>query len=202
MQPIQSIPSQQPAQSQQMPDDMNPNAIENEQSGGGFTIDADLIEEHVKQQMDKNDQNKLDRLLEEGNELLFGKETHYKMLEGIENSQNISKDLGEGAYSMMMLLIKQGANIPGEIIPPAGAILIARVADFLNQSGLNKVSDEDFSNAVETFGHLIMQHDPQFMERMKQNTGGQDAAAMQQDQQAPPMPQQGGGGLLNMTGRS
>lgn len=208
---MQPAAIQQPLQQSQPQDILPENQPGADQDGGQSTIDADLIEEHVKQQMDEQQQKNLDRLLDEGNELLFGKETHYQLLKGLEKSQNIAKDLGEGAYSMMMALIKQGANIPGEIILPAGAILIARVASFMNESGMIAVTDDDYANAVETFGHLIMQHDPQFMARMKQNTGQMQPQEVEQDtgiassgdgQNAGQMPAQGMGGLLDMTGRT
>lgn len=208
---MQPAAIQQPLQQSQPQDTLTENQPGADQDGSQFTIDANLIEEHVKQQMDEQQQEKLDLLLDEGHELLFGKETHYQLLSGLKKSQDIAKDLGEGAYSMVMALIKQGANIPRGIIVPAGGILIAQVASFLNESGMIAVTDDDYANAVETFGHLIMQHDPQFMARMKQNTGQMQPQEAEQDadiasgnagQNTGQMPAQGMGGLLDMTGRT
>lgn len=207
---MQSSSQQNPSSMQQQNIDQE-SKFEDTQEVGEYSINPDQIEEHIRQQMNDKQEKQMNRLLDEGNNLLFGKETHYQLLNGLEKSNNIAKDLGEGAYGMMMMLIRQGANIPGEIIIPTGAILISRVASFLNESGMIKVSDDDFAASVETFGHLIMQHDPQFMERMKQNTGqipGQgitqstDMATGSDGQNAGQAPLQRQGGLLNMTGRS
>lgn len=189
----------------QEPVESNEQENDEHEGGQGFTINADQIEESIKQQMDDKQEKQLDRLLDEGNNLLFGKDTHYQLLSGLENSKNIAKDLGEGAYNMMMSLIKQGANVPGEIIPAAGAILMARVAEFINQSGMATITDDDYGNAVEMFGHLIMRHDPQFMERMKQNIGQTQPQEMAQGSDmsmdsAGQISAQQPNGLLNMTG--
>ena len=168
------------------------------QPDGQFTIDPAVIEEHIRENLDDDQEKSLDKLLDEGKELLFGEESHYQLLKGLEQSQDLGKDLGEGAYGMILMLVKQGADLSGEVVPSAAAILISRVADFLNQAQMVQVTDDDVSNAIETFGHLIMQHDPQYMGRMKQSLGQAGAMQQPQEQQAQPILQPGG--LLNTTG--
>ncbi|MEG7689000.1 hypothetical protein U2044_15515, partial [Listeria monocytogenes] len=69
--------------------------------GSAFTINSDQIEAGVKDQMDKTQSSNLDRVLSEGNKLLFGKDTHYQLMDSLQGSADISGDLGNGAFNMM-----------------------------------------------------------------------------------------------------
>lgn len=172
------------------------------ENAGQFTINSDQIESSIKEQMDKQQSANLDRVLTEGNELLFGKETHYQLMDQLKNSQNLSADLGNGAFGVMSILIKEGGNtMPGDIVLPAGMILMARASEFLNQSGLAQITDDDFEEAAHIFSVKIMDtYDPEFRNKMQQHSG-------QQGQEQPMPPEQQGsvpqpnGALLNMTGQ-
>lgn len=177
----------------------------------GFTINAQEIEGAIEQHMDENQRKKLDRVLDTGHELLFGKETHYKIMDGIKDSQDIGKDLGEGAFHLMMILFKQSKNtLPGDIIIPAGVILLANAAEFLSQSGM-PITDDDFEEATHTFTTLTMNTlDPSFKQRMQQQMPNNKVAANMQQQasddtqqhvQSPPLMQKGGG-LLDSTAKA
>lgn len=168
-----------------------------ENAEGGFTINCEQIEASIKEQMDVKQKSNLDRVLKEGNDLLFGEETHYKLMGQLQNSQNISKDLGEGAFGLMSMLLKSSGNsIPGDIFLPAGMILLARASEFLHEAGV-PITDDDFEEASHIFNVKVSYaYDPEFRDRMSRFMGEQQPMAAQPEQQGG-MPQSGG--LLNMT---
>lgn len=134
-------------------------------------LDAQQIETSMREHMDKQDLPKLDRILKAGHKLLFSKESHYKMLDGLEQSQDVSGDLGKGAVGMTLMLLKQSGNtLPGEVVIPAGIILLARLVEFMNTegSGMPQVSNDDYERAVHVFTTLIMDKlDPEFKNKIQ-----------------------------------
>ncbi|MBP9870281.1 MAG: hypothetical protein KBC53_02120 [Nitrosomonas sp.] len=138
--------------------------------GSAFTINSDQIEAGVKDQMDKTQSGNLDRVLSEGNKLLFGKDTHYQLMDSLQGSADISGDLGNGAFNMMGMLLKSSGNsIPGDVILPAGVILLARASEFLNESKTVQVTDDDFEEAAHLFTVKTMNaYDKDFQGKMKQ----------------------------------
>lgn len=138
--------------------------------GSAFTINSDQIEAGVKDQMDKTQLGNLDRVLSEGNKLLFGKDTHYQLMDSLQGSADISGDLGNGAFNMMGMLLKSSGNsIPGDVILPAGVILLARASEFLNESKTVQVTDDDFEEAAHLFTVKTMNaYDKDFQGKMKQ----------------------------------
>lgn len=138
--------------------------------GSAFTINSDQIEAGVKDQMDKTQSGNLDRVLSEGNKLLFGKDTHYQLMDSLQGSADISGDLGNGAFNMMGMLLKSSGNsISGYVILPAGVILLARASEFLNESKTVQVTDDDFEEAAHLFTVKTMNaYDKDFQGKMKQ----------------------------------
>lgn len=138
--------------------------------GSAFTINSDQIEAGVKDQMDKTQSGNLDRVLSEGNKLLFGKDMHYQLMDSLQGSADISGDLGNGAFNMMGMLLKSSGNsIPGDVILPAGVILLARASEFLNESKTVQVTDDDFEEAAHLFTVKTMNaYDKDFQGKMKQ----------------------------------
>lgn len=140
--------------------------------GGGdtdFTIDSDQIESAIKEQLDNDQKTALNRILEAGNQLLFSKDTHYEVMEGLtdDDDTRLADELGKGGISLAMLLFeKSGGTMPQELIIPAGVVLLARVSEFLKQTG-HKINDEIFSKAVEMFHLGFMQKiNPEFHKRV------------------------------------
>lgn len=154
-------------------------------------VDSAQIEAGVKEELNKEQIVKLERLLQAGQELLFGKESHYKMLEGLESSQDVGGDLGKGAIGMLLMLIKQsGDTLTGDIALPAGLILLARLTEFMNMegSGLPHVSDDDYEEATHIFTIVVQYHfDPEFRAEFDKQQRGQ--APEQEPPMAPEQPQ-------------
>lgn len=142
----------------------------------GFNINPGQVENGIKEQMDDRQIKDLDRVLEEGNQLLFGKDSHYELMDGIKTSQDVPGDLGNGAFSILMMLYKGGGyTMPTDIMAAAGVILLARASAFINQSGLAQVTEDDFEEAVNIFTvKLHSTLDPSFNQRMGQSVGQQE----------------------------
>lgn len=156
----------------------------NEPGTGSFTIDPGQIEQGIKKQMKPDQAKNLDRVLTEGNKLLFGKDTHYQLMDGLKDSKDIPGDLGNGAFALFMMLYKGGGyTMPTDIMMAVGAILIARACAFLSQAGMVQVTDDDYEEAVHVYSvKLHSTLDPSFKERMSKSIGG--------GQQQPEQPQQ------------
>lgn len=162
----------------------------------GFSIDPGQIEQGIKDQMKPEEVKNLDRVLAEGNKLLFGKDTHYELMDGLKDSQDISGDLGNGAFTLLMMLYKGGGyTMPPELMMPTGAILLARACAFLSQSGMIPVTDDDYEEAMHVYTvKLHSTLDPSFKQRMDKSLGGgEQPVAPEQPQPQQPQP----GGILN-----
>ena len=174
------------------PDDVLDNTQEE-----GFSIDPGQVEQGIKDQMKPEQTKNLDRVLTEGNKLLFGKDTHYQLMDGLRDSQDVPGDLGTGAFTLIMMLYKGGGyTMPPELMLPTGAILLARACAFLSQSGMIPVTDDDYEEAVHIFTvKLHSTLDPSFKHRMDQSLGqgGEQSPATPEDAVRPQQPQ----GALN-----
>ena len=191
----QDLMEQQPTQQQEA----GQQSIQpNDGQSTGFTIDANQIEDTIKDHIEPKQISALDRVVKAGHELMFGKDTHNKIMDGLEGSQDIGGDLGSGAANLLLLLFKQSGNtIPGEIIIPVGIILLARAGEFFKESGI-PITDDDFEEAVHTFSTMtMMKLNPEFKAKMEQYSGQQAAPGQQMQGDIIP---QAGGGLLNSAG--
>lgn len=119
--------------------------IGGQEEPGGFTIDPGQVEQGIKKQMKPDQVKNLDRVLTEGNKLLFGKDTHYQLMDGLIDSKDIPGDLGNGSFTLLMMLYKGGGyTMPTDIMDAVGTILLARACAFLSQAGMVQVTDDDY----------------------------------------------------------
>ena len=140
------------------------------------------IEPSIREQMNPQQIQDMDRVLDYGMEMIFGKETASKLFDSIrpEDEIPIEDELGSAAVNMMLIMVKKSGNsMPGEVVIPAGTILLATSVDYINESGIAQVSDEQFGSALEMFVDVIQE---------KLNP---DNANHKQEQQQPEQPQQG-----------
>lgn len=138
-----------------------------------LNINSNEIYSEMVNQMDDKQVNNLDQLLNVSNEMLFENPETNTLLDHLEQSKNIGKDLGEGAFSFFMTLMQQSQNMPGDIVDPYAMIMIARVAEYLSEVGV-EVTDEDYETAVHTFITLVhSKYDPEFQAKMSERGIGQ-----------------------------
>jgi hypothetical protein len=164
-----------------------------DESGGDFTINSDEVESAIKEQLDGRQTKALNAILDAGNKLLFSKDTHYDIMQGLtdDDDTQLADELGKGGISLAIVLYeKSGGTMPQELIIPAGVILLARVAEFLKQTG-HKINDEIFHDAVMMFqSGLSQQADPEYHNKIKQAMGDQGQPEAQDQSQQPMQPQQ------------
>jgi len=160
-----------------------------------WTTNPDHVYAGAIHGMDANHKKALDRVIDAGKKLIFGKDTHDQIMAGLENADESSmpQALSDGAVSVASILYKKsGGTMPGEIIIPAGTVLMALVCDYLSKSG-RPMSDQIFEQAA-----------MQFKDKMEKAVSGQDKSTQDQgsgtivpdnEQSAPPavaQPQQPG----------
>lgn len=157
----------------------------------GFTVNPDHVESGIRKQLDDKQNNSLSKIVDAGNQLLFGKDTHYDVMNGLtdDDDTKLADELGKGAISLMSMLFKKsGGTMPQELIIPAGVILLARVSEFLHKTG-HKINDEIFHNAVVMFDSGLKQSvDPTYKDKVQQAMG--DGGGDQQQPQLQPETQQ------------
>lgn len=152
-------------------------------------IDAKQIEAEIRKGMPKGDIEALDNTLKAGMDKIFGKDTHYKMFEGIEQSKDLGGDVGKGMFAIMVSLIQSGNNSVlkdhAAVPVPAGTILLARVYEFMNTegSGMPPLSEDDYEEANHVFSTMLQyKYDPDYKKKIDDHRG-------QQGQQQPTEPQ-------------
>lgn len=189
--------TQNPQQSQQEPQITE---AENTGMNQGLSFDSNQVENGIKDQLNKKQVSKLDKILQHGNKILFGKDTHYQILDGMDGmeGEQLSATMAEGALGLTNILFeKSGGTLPPDIIPSAATILMARASEFLNESGIANVTDDVFEQAMHIYSVKLMdKNDPEFSKKVR---GGEQPEQPMQEQQ--PEPQSGQGGLLNRGGQ-
>lgn len=159
---------------------------QDQEEPNGFTIDPGQVEQSLKDQMEPGDISDLNRVLKEGNKLLFDKNTHYQMMKGIETTKDLPGDLGMGAFGLMMMLFKGGKySMPTQLLQPAGTILLTRACAYIAESGIAPITDDDYEEAMHIFTTHLQNLNPKFKERMVQSLGqgGQEQVSQQQQPQ-------------------
>ena len=168
---------------------------------GGLSSTAQQTEDGLKQQFEGDDLEDLNQLVKAGHKLIFGKDTHYQILDGFKatEGEELAMELAQGAVGLTQIIVEMSAGIDrdqlSKLIPSAATILMARVAEFLNESGMANVTDEVFEEAMHAYSvKLMADNDPEFA---RQAGGMQSEQPMQQPvQQQPAQP----GGLLSRGG--
>ena len=68
-----------------------------------------------------------------------------------------AKEIAKGAFGILMLVQKEfQGKLPGELFLPVGLYLIAEIADFSNQAGVETVDAKTIGNSMELFIGLLM----------------------------------------------
>ena len=194
----QTTPPEQTAQMTRDPAAARLPTPESEQPEGeqaqGLTFTTEQLVDSFKQNMDGEQAKDMGLIIDEGKQLMFGPESHSKIMGMLEGSQNIGQDLGEGAFSAMNLVLKSMAEekpneeIKGDAVLPAGLALISLALEFMNESGMASVNDDTFEEASHIFSTKMMDtYDPEFKGRREQyaapqqtTDSAQQGAQMQQ----------------------
>jgi hypothetical protein len=95
-------------------------------------------------------QDAYERVVAAGMKVLFSKETHPMVLEQLDGPGDMATKIGEGIARVVVFLFNESnGTMPEDVIVPAGILLILKASEFINQSGLGEVSDEEVGRAME-----------------------------------------------------
>jgi hypothetical protein len=165
------VPQQDPALAGQAPE--APEQAETQ--GQGLTFTTEQLVDSFKEHMDGEQAKDMGLVIDEGKQLLFGPDSHSKIMGMLEGSQNIGQDLGNGAFDAMNLVLqsmakeKPNEEIDGKSILPAGVVLISMTLEFINESGMAPVDDEVFEDASHIFSTRMMgTYDQEFKDKAAQ----------------------------------
>ena len=164
-------PQQDPALAGQVPGE----AEQAEAPGQGLSFTTEQLVDSFKEHMDEEQAKDMGLVIDEGKQLLFGPDSHSKIMGMLEGSQNIGQDLGNGAFDSMNLVLKSMAQekpkeeIDGKSILPAGVVLISMALEFVSESGMAAVDDETFEEASHIFSTRMMgTYDQEFKDKASQ----------------------------------
>jgi hypothetical protein len=122
----------------------------------GDEINADIIKQNIK--MPPELQEAYERVVIAGMKVMFSKDSHQLMLQQLQQGGSVGERLGKGVTGLMMLLFKQSnATMPPQVIIPAGVELIAQAADFLKQSNMEQITNEDIGEGMQIMITSIME---------------------------------------------
>jgi hypothetical protein len=102
-------------------------------------------------------QEAYERVLLAGLKVMFDKQTHELALRQLAGEGPVAERLGKAIAGLLVLLFKQSnETMPPQVIIPAGTSLLVRAADFLNQSGVEAVSQEDLGEAMAVMVEAVL----------------------------------------------
>ena len=145
----------------------------------------------------KNVKNKdaFERITVAGLKMMFSKETHQMLLEGMDQAQDIATWAGEGIAGVLGMLAKNSkGTMPFEPMIASGVVLLMHALDFLSQLGKVELSNETIDTATKAYALALMKaagidenkllqmgqqasaavQDPQKAELLKQTMGAQN----------------------------
>lgn len=92
-----------------------------------------------------------------GLKIMFDAKTHQLMLKELEKQAPMASRLGEGIAGLMALLFQHSnRGIAPQLLIPAGMVLMAHAADFMNKTG-QTVTSVDYGQAQVVMQEAMMQ---------------------------------------------
>ena len=101
-------------------------------------------------------QQQLQRIVIAGQKVMFDAKTHHLMLDQIKAPGPLPQKLGMSIAGLLGLLWQESRNsLPPNLMIPAGMVLLAYAAQFLNRAG-QSVSDLDFAAAAKVMVTTVL----------------------------------------------
>lgn len=134
-------------------------------------------------------QDAYERMVLAGRKVMFSQETHESSMSQLMKEQGpIADRLGRSIAGLVALLFSESGNaLPPMVLIPVGTNLLSDAADFLNESGTEKVTNADLAEAMGTMIETLFEAFGITPEKIQEMAGGGFQAAPQQ--QAQPAPQ-------------
>lgn len=164
-----------------------------EAKGGKLTITADHAKQSLFEKLNPKEQDIIGRVIYAGMKFLFTKEMNDKIVESIQKTMqagkmDIADCLGVGmGHTMITLYNESKGTMPVGALLPAGYVLLAKMFEFVNDTKMFAVTDEEYGEALQMMNAVINRVlNPQFngdLVKQSQEAMGQ---GQQQAPQAPP----------------
>lgn len=182
---------------------MKPMNEEAQEPKGALTITAEHAKQSLFQNLGEKEQSVIGRVIYAGMKMLFTPEMNAKVVEGIkrqDEGMDISDKLGIGvAHTLGLMFNESKGTMPLGALLPAGYVLLAKMYEFVDRTGLAKVTDEDFGESMQMMNAVINKFfNPQFNGDLVAN--GKEAVAQgqqTQEQAAPAQPTAPPAGLIS-----
>ena len=119
-------------------------------------IDANLWQQHLNAKLPPAKQQALERIVVAGMKVMFSPQTHQMMLTELDGQGNMVDKLAQAATKLMIMLYQHSnGTMPGDLLIPAGGVLLAKACEFLNQTG-DIVTEDQFRDALVLMTHMIL----------------------------------------------
>jgi hypothetical protein len=167
------VPNQEPpgrAQSApaQQPDGTGADQAAAPDASGGSTLTVTPQSLVAKFDLKGKQPQQLQRIVLAGKKIMFDPQTSTMVNDAMTNGEgDIVQKLGTGITGLMALMIQESKNtMPGDLVIPAGLVLIAEAAQFLAEAG-EPITDRDVGDAMEIFVHVVLHQTGLDPEKMK-----------------------------------
>lgn len=170
----------------------------NEEQGepqGSLTITAEHAKQSLFQNLGEQEKNIIGRVIYAGMKVLFAtSELTGQMVEGIkrDDGMDIEDKLGIGVgHTLVVLYNESKGTMPIGALLPAGYVLLAKVYEFVDQTGLAQVTDEDYGESLQMMNAVINRvFNPEFNGDLAEQGKSAVAQGQQTQQQAQPTQEQ------------
>lgn len=127
---------------------------------GRLAINGDMAKKTLFEKLNPKEQEIIGRVIYAGMKFLFGtREMNDKIVEGIQKTQktmDISDCMGIGlGHTMIMLYNESKGTMPVGALLPAGYVLLAKMLEFVHDTKVAKVTDDDFGEALQMMSAVI-----------------------------------------------
>lgn len=122
----------------------------------GEELTPEAVSENIK--MPPELQEAYDRVVLAGMKIMFTKDSHKLMLKELQKPGPVGQKLGQGIAGLMLILVKESNNsIPPAVLIPAGIQLMMQAVDFMRQTGMEKVTNQDIGDGMELMIMTLME---------------------------------------------
>lgn len=132
-----------------------------------LTITPQTVMEHLHLQPPQVPQ--LQRIIVAGMKVMFSQQTHQMMLDEIKKPGDMATKLGQSTAGLLGLLMKESQNsLPPNLLIPAGLVLMAHAAEYMNKTGA-PVGDQELSQGMNVFIQTMLKQfglDPAKVQQM------------------------------------
>lgn len=137
-----------------------------QKDSGGLTITAEFAKQSLFKDLGEKEKSIISRVIYAGMKMLFTKEMNAKVVEGIQrkDEMDISDKLGVGVgHTLVQLYTASKGTMPLGALLPAGYVLLAKMYEFVNETGLAEVTDEDFGESMQMMQSVLQRvFDPKY----------------------------------------